>query len=418
MIAILATFVALSVVKINSSSSNFSCNCARKANKDYYNETKKKTSAVTIPACWCEEEQTRTKYHHHNTNQDNDHVITLGAQQEQRGQVGKQLLLHQHQQKGQEEEAVDDLNDDTRGRNPQQKIQLDFAIVGFAKTGTTSLRTLLQHHEQTTIPDNEKCYRTGSDEEMKRLFQELGKLPNKSNFAPTLRGIKCPSNVIYVDGLQKMKDYKNDTKLIVGIRHPVRWFESFYNFRVAVYNGGRHRDKPPPSPHTLLGKDKKYLGLNTDIGRFELSLMQLGKTELNTTDLLALAERKRRVIQSPFPVLIYTVEQLKGGDQEEAFRKDLQTYLQVQYPFGKIPRANSASERQGPLYNNTSYLPIDICEEQYINIRNELVKNGKGTADWLLNHFVKHSDVMIGGNDDVFMKIVQGFATDPCSLQQ
>jgi hypothetical protein len=302
----------------------------------------------------------------------------------------------------------------------QMEVQLDFAVVGFPKCGTTSLMNLFEHNHQTTMARIERCYRSGSDEEMKKLFQELGELPNKSNSSssPTLRGFKCPTNIVNVDGLHKMKVTKVDTKLIVGIRHPVRWFESFYNFRIAGYLNGRHNIKPP-DPGTLIGRRNTYLQLNTDLGRFELSLMQLGKTILNTTDLVALAERKRRVIQSPFPVFIYAVEQLEDdGDQEEAFRKDLQTYLQVQHPFEKIPRSNAASGRKKMFsYNNTSYRPINICEEQYINIRNELVTNGKGTADWLLNHFVKHPDVMIGGNDDVFKKIVQGFATDPCSLQ-
>lgn len=302
--------------------------------------------------------------------------------------------------------------------NKNDVVQLDFAVVGFPKCGTSSLMNLFQRHNQTTMFPVEKCYPRGTDEEMKKLFQDLGELPIKSNSSTiprTLRGFKCPTSIVHIDGLDKMKDYKNDTKLIVGIRHPVRWFESYYNFRVSGFLRGKFREKPP-HPSSLIGRANAYVGLNTDMGRFELSLMQLGKTELDTSDLLALAERRRRVIQSPFPVLIYALEQLEdGSDQEEAFRKDLQRYLQVRNPFQKIPRSNAAGDKQA-LYNNTIYEPMDICEEQYANVRKELVTNGKATANWILNHFVKHPDVMIGGNDDVFRKLVQGFTTDPCLL--
>lgn len=300
-------------------------------------------------------------------------------------------------------------------------VQLDFAVVGFPKCGTTSLMQLFSQNNQTAMHNGEKCYKTGSDEEMKRLFQELGELvPAKFNSTPAariLRGFKCPTNIVNVDGLHKMKEYKNDTKLIVGIRHPVRWFESFYNFRVLQYLIGVHNQKPP-NPQTLIGRGKSYLQLNTDLGRFELSLMQLGKTELNTTDLSALAERGRRVIQSPFPVFIYTVEQLEdGSNQEEAFRKDLQMYLQLQHPFEKIPRSNAASDRKNVFDEKNAtmpFQPIDICEEQHENVRKELVKHGKATAGWILHHFINHPDVMIGGNDDEFRKVVQSFVTDPC----
>ena len=69
-----------------------------------------------------------------------------------------------------------------------------------------------------------------------------------------------------------------ETKLIIGMRHPVRLFESFWNYRELV-----HHNMPPPS--TLIGSSKVgSLGVYTEIGQFEEYLMQLGKFSLRKGD--------------------------------------------------------------------------------------------------------------------------------------
>jgi hypothetical protein len=46
------------------------------------------------------------------------------------------------------------------------------------------------------------------------------------------RGYKAPRDITSVNALRAFGRYFPHTKLIIGVRHPVLWFQSFYNFRV------------------------------------------------------------------------------------------------------------------------------------------------------------------------------------------
>jgi hypothetical protein len=46
------------------------------------------------------------------------------------------------------------------------------------------------------------------------------------NATKPLRGTKCPT---YVENAQEVTKYLPKTKMIIGIRHPIAWFQSFWN---------------------------------------------------------------------------------------------------------------------------------------------------------------------------------------------
>merc|ERR1712076_12701 len=51
------------------------------------------------------------------------------------------------------------------------------------------------------------------------------------------RGIKCPS-LLYNDHFHQIySDFYPKTDLIVGVRHPVSWFQSYYNYRLKGVSG-------------------------------------------------------------------------------------------------------------------------------------------------------------------------------------
>jgi hypothetical protein len=58
---------------------------------------------------------------------------------------------------------------------------------------------------------------------------------------------KCPKDLETEYGLPLYEKYFPDIKFIVNVRHPVRWFESFYNYRL------RRGFRMPP-PAELIGK--------------------------------------------------------------------------------------------------------------------------------------------------------------------
>jgi len=104
---------------------------------------------------------------------------------------------------------------------------LHFAIVGFPKTGTSTLMFYLRNHSQSIFmfPD-ERCELAWNQHVplLKDIYKE---------YQPNLQmGIKCPTNLEVDLALKNYKKFFPATKFIVGLRHPVRWFESFYNFRI------------------------------------------------------------------------------------------------------------------------------------------------------------------------------------------
>lgn len=108
---------------------------------------------------------------------------------------------------------------------------LQFSIVGFPKCGTSTLMHHLRAHPQVNIYPDERC-ELGANQHA-RLIEDLYRdFPASNSTHSFIRGIKCPADL---ENTQlAMPNYKKvfpKTKMLVGVRHPVLWFESFYNFR-------------------------------------------------------------------------------------------------------------------------------------------------------------------------------------------
>ena len=123
---------------------------------------------------------------------------------------------------------------------------LDFAIVGFPKTGTSTLMLYLEKHSDTVfIPNEERC-ELGWNQHVK-LIRELYR-----HYQPGRRmGIKCPRDLEIDLSLNNYHQYFPATKFLVGLRHPILWFESFYNFRVT-------NEFSMPPAQKLIGKCRRF----------------------------------------------------------------------------------------------------------------------------------------------------------------
>jgi hypothetical protein len=85
---------------------------------------------------------------------------------------------------------------------------------------------------------------------------------------PIRRGIKCPMAISDTTGIQLIASNFRYTKIIVGVRHPVLFFQSFYNYRITeMHNIGNF--EPVPSPNELVGSNK-WRDVSTDLARYEL----------------------------------------------------------------------------------------------------------------------------------------------------
>ena len=103
---------------------------------------------------------------------------------------------------------------------------LDFSIIGFPKTGTTSLLrhlsdltvSLTTEHCELVVNDTAKLVRVIYYDDENRI-KEGGSILSENR----IRGIKCPQDVSSDWSMHNYAKYFPQTKLIVGIRHPVFW---------------------------------------------------------------------------------------------------------------------------------------------------------------------------------------------------
>lgn len=103
---------------------------------------------------------------------------------------------------------------------------LDFSIVGFPKCGTSSMMEWLhQHSDVACIQDEVWGMVWGRPRQLvKRLYKGLPE-------GPYVRGYKCPAELTSWHVMNYYREYFPSARMIVGIRHPISWFQSLYNFR-------------------------------------------------------------------------------------------------------------------------------------------------------------------------------------------
>ena len=313
-----------------------------------------------------------------------------------------------------------------RSNNNKNEPSLDFAIIGFAKTGTTFLHDILANHSQVIMHEDEFW---GDGNMLRRwLHKTTVKTNNNQNSSlnetnreqpqPTTkrRGIKCPRIVKETARLDQLLN--NTSRVIVGVRHPVHWFESLYNYRIwQKHEKKRHNTKPPL--RFLHNNRTDWLGLSTGAARFDLYLKQLGKVPLSTDELQHMT-RVNKVYgvmtstahheQHPMKVLLYSMEQIKDSNTQRRlhFQHTLQQFLNLDTPLHDL-----ATKEKVNVNNFQHSENIDICEEQYREIRNTLVWQGKHASEWIRNKFMKSEDVVV--SDVGFMNEVLGrWGVDPC----
>ena len=100
--------------------------------------------------------------------------------------------------------------------------------------------------------------------------------------------------------IEQLNPEGTETKLLVGMRHPVRWFESFYNYRQGGEPGS------PPTTDLIKGE---WNGVSTNGARFEEGIKQLGKVPLQPEDPhYAAAQRNFGDGGTPYKVFLYLEE--------------------------------------------------------------------------------------------------------------
>jgi hypothetical protein len=280
---------------------------------------------------------------------------------------------------------------------PVPEIKLDFFVAGFPKCGTTTLLKTFEAHNETAVHPEEECS-LSTVRSNKEAYHRLMKNLNDASSNPNVkRGIKCPVGLSTPAAIARLQDWFPNTKLIIGLRHPVHYFQSFYNYRVAEFHQNKLKTPIPP-PESLIGSDE-WARVSTEAARFEHVLKKLGKTNSDES------------LRTPFKVFLYTLEQMEDENEErgQRLRETLGSFLALQYQIQPLRAANINHFVGKKAFNET----IDICDTKFNHLRRVLVKNGRKSQRWIREEFLQSPDVTVA-NAEHFNEILKQWAFDPC----
>lgn len=103
---------------------------------------------------------------------------------------------------------------------------LQFSIIGFPKSGTSTLMFHLKNHPEIHIFKDERC-ELAYNQQVRLIEDMYRQFPASTKHQRFIRGIKCPLDL--ENPKLSMTNYRTffpKTDFIVGIRHPVLWYVS------------------------------------------------------------------------------------------------------------------------------------------------------------------------------------------------
>ena len=292
--------------------------------------------------------------------------------------------------------------------------QFDFIVAGFPKCGTTTLLKAFTAHSETDMAPREECAVASPGmpdlsvlRKLDETVLELSALPNVK------RSFKCPTAVYNHRTISRMEQHSPNAKFIVGVRHPVLMLQSYYNYRVTEIHN-RHLDEEIPSFEDVISADLPWKGVSLNSTRFELFLMQFGKTDISPedlTDFIGMKGYQLGIRPNRFLIFLYSVDQLDDEDEVRSnrFRMGLESFLDL-----KEPLAPLGHENKNHLVGKDGFeQSIDICSDKYADIRVKIIKQAVNTATYLRKKFIRSRDVVIA-NKEHFVETLESWSSDPC----
>jgi hypothetical protein len=282
------------------------------------------------------------------------------------------------------------------------RFLLDFAIVGHPKTATTfTMKWLASHHEIQMYDHEINSLRRGKPAE---LVSQLYALPAGSKYK---RGYKAPSDIFSIEALNSIAAYWPDCKLVVGLRHPVTWFESIYNYRV------RKGSTMPPADSLIGMCSKGSQGVCTDNANFHNHLNLLRKTNQTTPEeKKLLTPLPSRVPFRPLHNQVFLYERSQLGDEDEArsykYRRDFGNFLGLKHD--ELP---TIVNKEGT--KNHKFV-LDICEDRYRPLRRALMDIAKPASEWIRTYFMQSPEVVVS-SPEFFNELLLEWMEDPCDKE-
>lgn len=163
-------------------------------------------------------------------------------------------------------------------------------------------------------------------------------------------------------------------------------------------------------------------------GNFANDLMRLGKTNFNGMNPMTDLEKKisryhwsRRYNVSEVPympneVFLFEISQL--GDKDRArsaqFREDVGAFLGLGSPLPPMHHVVPGRKLPDKKQAERDAMKIDICENAYQPIRNELMNLAHMSSKWIRTRFLELPGVHVSSRPH-FEQLLEGWMDDPCN---
>ena len=195
-----------------------------------------------------------------------------------------------------------------------------------------------------------------------------------------------------------------------------------------------------PPAETLVGRcTKRTQGVCTFRGNFHLFLANMGKTNIanNPQEQLLIPEEYRKAIK-PIPlqgrIFLWEMTQLKNDDHRHSdnqttttnsaavlrhsnvqFRNDLQHFLRLEHALPEMiwVKPGFAHVNETIKAHITSQ-KIDICNDQYEQLRAVLLHQGTLAARWIRDYFLHADGVYVSQKEYFSQVILKRWGRDPC----
>jgi hypothetical protein len=207
--------------------------------------------------------------------------------------------------------------------------------------------------------------------------------------------------------------YFPKTDLSIGIRHPIKWIESFYNHR--VHNNIRM------NASLLKGSCSKYThGVCTHRAGFHVQLARLGKTPRNNGELDLMpscTHRDLRRFKFTGRVFLYELQQLNESNETRAimFRRDLKTFLYLKEELPPMVWHRSGHKiKTSKRLRELNAKTLNICDPEHNSLRKVLMTHAINASKWIRLHFLPVSDVHVS-SPVYFYELRRNWSVDPCA---
>lgn len=288
---------------------------------------------------------------------------------------------------------------------------LDFSIIGFPKTGTTSVFRHLSDFTHSMPTERCDLVVNGTVKLVRDIYKDHDRQIKQSKDGTAikkLRGIKCPQDISSDWSMYNYAKYFPKTKLVVGIRHPIFQFESLYNFRVTNVPW----KKMPPTSKLTRGCQSGSQGVCAWRSNFHDFLARLGKTALSSPSELKLLSLSLNPVQHNVgPVFLYDISQLS----EVRFRDDLKEFLGLNEDIPPFPAIDTSGrfDHISSVKRQAASEIIHICDPEHNAIRSVLMKKSLAASVWMKDYFLKSKDVFV--SDRPYLEyVLESWKRDPC----